>query len=100
MFGRIGVIALNTYRESVRARILLGLAVMAFFVSLYALVVGASEHQHDARVRRVHGSVAVAHAGGEGRGGGRRGQEDEAEGERSRHGATIPRPRHAGDPIA
>ena len=39
--GRIGAIALNTYRESVRARILLGLAGVALAASLYSLVVGA-----------------------------------------------------------
>jgi Cu-processing system permease protein len=38
---RVLAIALNTYRESVRARILLGLAGVAFAVAFYALVVGS-----------------------------------------------------------
>ncbi|HVK65119.1 MAG TPA: ABC transporter permease subunit [Polyangium sp.] len=60
MFGRIGVIALNTYRESVRARILLGLAVMAFFVSLYALVVGAFTLKNAPRVVSDLGAASIS----------------------------------------
>jgi hypothetical protein len=41
MLYRVLVIALNTYRESVRARILLGLAGVAVAVAFYALVVGS-----------------------------------------------------------
>lgn len=41
MPGRVLAIALNTYRESVRARILIGLAGLAFAVALYSLVIGA-----------------------------------------------------------
>lgn len=41
MLRRVLAIALNTYRESVRARILLGLVGVAFAAALYSLVVGA-----------------------------------------------------------
>ncbi|MBI4951936.1 MAG: ABC transporter permease subunit [Myxococcales bacterium] len=41
MLRRMAAIALNTYRESVRARILVGLAGVAFAVGFYSLVVGA-----------------------------------------------------------
>jgi hypothetical protein len=50
MFGRIAAIALNTYRESVRARILLGLAGVAFMGLIYAVVVGAFTLTDQARV--------------------------------------------------
>ncbi len=39
MLSRIGVIALNTYREAVRARILIGLFVLSLLTAGYALVV-------------------------------------------------------------
>ncbi|MDI1484070.1 ABC transporter permease subunit [Polyangium sp. y55x31] len=60
MFGRIGVIALNTYRESVRARILLGLAVVAFFVSLFSLVVGAFTLKNAPRVVSDLGAASIS----------------------------------------
>src|SRR6185295_12223874 len=41
MLGRVAAIALNTFRESLRARILLGLMGVAFAVSLYSIVVGS-----------------------------------------------------------
>jgi Cu-processing system permease protein len=41
MLHRVLTIALNTYRESVRARILLGLAGVALAVALYSIFVGA-----------------------------------------------------------
>jgi Cu-processing system permease protein len=60
MFGRIGVIALNTYRESVRARILLGLAAVAFAVSLYSLVVGAFTLKNAPRVVSDLGAASIS----------------------------------------
>ncbi len=41
MFARIGVIALNTYREAVRARLLHGLFALTVSTVLYSVVVGA-----------------------------------------------------------
>jgi ABC-type transport system involved in multi-copper enzyme maturation permease subunit len=58
--GRIGAIALNTYRESVRARVLIGLAGVALAVSLYSLVVGAYTLQSAPRVVSDLGTAAIS----------------------------------------
>ncbi len=58
--SRIGAIALNTYRESVRARILIGLAGVAFAVSLYSLVVGAYTLQSAPRVVSDLGTASIS----------------------------------------
>lgn len=58
--GRIGAIALNTYRESVRARILIGLTGVALAVSLYSLVVGAYTLQSAPRVVSDLGTAAIS----------------------------------------
>ncbi len=50
MLDRVAAIALNTYRESVRARILLGLAGVAFAVACYSIVVGSYTLHNGARV--------------------------------------------------
>ena len=60
MFARVFTIALNTYRESVRARILLGLAGVAFAVAFYSLVVGAYTLRHAARVVSDLGAAAIS----------------------------------------
>jgi ABC-type transport system involved in multi-copper enzyme maturation permease subunit len=60
MFGRVLVIALNTYRESVRARILLGLAGVAFFVAFYSIVVGAFTLYNGARVVSDLGAATIS----------------------------------------
>ncbi len=60
MFGRVGVIALNTYRESVRARILLGLAGVALAVSIYSLIVGAYTLKNAPRVVSDLGSASIS----------------------------------------
>jgi Cu-processing system permease protein len=60
MFGRISAIALNTYRESVRARILLGLAGVAFAVSVYSLIVGAYTLNNAPRVVSDLGSASIS----------------------------------------
>lgn len=58
--GRIGAIALNTYRESVRARILFGLAGLALAASLYSVVVGAYTLASAPRVVSDLGSAAIS----------------------------------------
>lgn len=58
--GRIGAIALNTYRESVRARILIGLAGVALAVSLYSLVVGAYTLNSAPRVVSNIGTASIS----------------------------------------
>jgi ABC-type transport system involved in multi-copper enzyme maturation permease subunit len=51
---------LNTYRESVRARILLGLAGVAFAVALYSIVVGAYTLRQSARVVSDLGVASIS----------------------------------------
>src|SRR4051794_20502696 len=60
MFGRVFAIALNTYRESVRARILIGLAGVAFAVALYSLAVGAFTLVSAPRVVSDLGAAAIS----------------------------------------
>jgi ABC-type transport system involved in multi-copper enzyme maturation permease subunit len=60
MLGRVLAIALNTYRESVRARILLGLAGIAFAVAFYSLIVGAYTLKHAPRVVSDLGSASIS----------------------------------------
>ena len=60
MLGRVLAIAFNTYRESVRARILLGLAGIAFAVAFYSLIVGAYTLKHAPRVVSDLGSASIS----------------------------------------
>jgi hypothetical protein len=60
MLRRVLAIALNTYRESVRARILLGLTGVAFAVALYSLVVGAYTLKYAARVASDYGTATLS----------------------------------------
>lgn len=60
MLHRVLAIALNTYRESVRARILLGLSGVAFAVAFYALVVGTWTLRHAPRVVSDVGAGAIS----------------------------------------
>jgi Cu-processing system permease protein len=60
MFGRVSAIALNTYRESVRARILLGLAGVALAVSSYSLIVGAYTLKNAPRVVSDLGAASIS----------------------------------------
>lgn len=60
MLGRVFAIAFNTYRESVRARILLGLAGVAFAVAFYSLIVGAYTLKHAPRVVSDLGSASIS----------------------------------------
>jgi ABC-type transport system involved in multi-copper enzyme maturation permease subunit len=60
MFRRVSAIALNTYRESVRARVLLGLAGVAFAVALYSIVVGAFTLNNAPRVVSDLGSASIS----------------------------------------
>src|SRR5690349_12199216 len=60
MLHRVLAIALNTYRESVRARILLGLAGLAFAVSFYSLVVGTFTLKYAPRVVSDLGAASIS----------------------------------------
>ena len=60
MFLRIRTIALNAYRESVRARILLGLAGVAFAVSLFSIVIGSFTLDNGTRVVADIGAASIS----------------------------------------
>ncbi len=60
MLDRVVAIALNTYRESLRARILLGLAGVAFAVALYSLIVGSFTLHNAPRVVSDLGSASIS----------------------------------------
>jgi hypothetical protein len=60
MPGRMLAIATNAYRESVRARILLGLAGVAFAVALYSLVVGSLTLRQAPRVVADLGVASIS----------------------------------------
>ncbi len=60
MFQRVITVALNAYREAVRARILLGLVGVAFAVALYSLVVGAFTLNDAPRVVADLGCMAIS----------------------------------------
>lgn len=60
MLGRVLAIALNTYRESLRARILIGLAGVAFAVAFYSIIVGAYTLRQGARVVSDLGVASIS----------------------------------------
>lgn len=60
MLRRVLAIALNTYRESVRARILIGLAGVAFAAAFYWLIVGAYTLTNAARVASNLGTATLS----------------------------------------
>jgi len=60
MFQRVLTVALNAYREAVRARVLLGLAGVAFAVAFYSLIVGSFALRDSARVVADLGAATVS----------------------------------------
>lgn len=60
MLARILVIALNTYRESVRARLLHGLFALALATTGYSLIVGAYTARSQLRVISDLGAAAIS----------------------------------------
>lgn len=60
MYLRVRTVALNAYRESVRARILLGLAGVAFAVSVFSLVIGSFTLTNAPRVLSDLGSASIS----------------------------------------
>lgn len=50
MFGRIAAIAMNSYREAVRARVLFGLLAVALATSAYSLVIAAMSIRQEMRI--------------------------------------------------
>ena len=60
MLTRIGMVAFNTYRESVRARVLHGLFALALATGAYSLVVGAYAIKQGMRVVSDLGAASVS----------------------------------------
>lgn len=60
MLARVLVIALNTYREAVRARILHGLFALALATTAYSLVVGAYTSRNQLRVVSDLGAASIS----------------------------------------
>ena len=60
MLARVSVVALNTYREAVRARVLHGLFALAIATAGYALVVGAFALNSSLRVVSDLGAASVS----------------------------------------
>lgn len=60
MLTRVAVLAFNTYREAVRARILLGLCALALATGGYALIVGAFSNRAKLRVVSDLGAASVS----------------------------------------
>ena len=60
MLARISAIAMNTYREAVRARVLYGLFALAIGTSLYAVIVGTLSLHHEARVIADLGASSIS----------------------------------------
>ena len=60
MFHRVATVALNTYREAVRARILLGMAGVALAAAFYSLVVGAFTIEDAPRVVADLGAATIS----------------------------------------
>jgi ABC-type transport system involved in multi-copper enzyme maturation permease subunit len=60
MIARVSTVALNAFREAVRARVLLGLVGVAFAVALYSMVVGAFTLTEAPRVVADLGAAAIS----------------------------------------
>ncbi len=60
MLRRVLAVTLNAYRESVRARVLIGLAGVAFAMAFYSMVVGAFTLQEAPRVVSNLGTMALS----------------------------------------
>jgi len=60
VLGRTLAIAMNTYREAVRARVLLGLLAFAIGVSLYTLVIASMSVRSETRIVADLGSASIS----------------------------------------
>src|SRR5689334_17723193 len=60
MLARVAVIALNTYREAVRARILHGLFAVALATTGYSVIVGAYTSKNQLRVVSDLGAASIS----------------------------------------
>ena len=60
MFGRVSAIAMNTYREAVRARVLFGLLALALATSVYSLVIAAMSVRQETRIVADIGAASIS----------------------------------------
>ena len=60
MFGRVSAIAMNTYREAVRARVLFGLLALALATSAYSLVIAAMSLRQEMRIVADIGAASMS----------------------------------------
>jgi ABC-type transport system involved in multi-copper enzyme maturation permease subunit len=60
MLGRVFAIAMNTYREAVRARVLFGLLAAALAASAYSLVIASMSLQQQTRIVADIGSASIS----------------------------------------
>lgn len=60
MFGRVAAIAMNTYREAVRARVLFGLLALALASSAYSLVIAAMSLRQEMRIVADIGAASIS----------------------------------------
>lgn len=60
MFGRVSAIAMNTYREAVRARVLFGLLALALATTVYSLVVAAMSVRQEMRIVADIGAASIS----------------------------------------
>ena len=60
MFGRVFAIAMNTYREAVRARVLFGLMAAALAASAYSLVIASMSLRQEMRIVADLGSGSMS----------------------------------------
>lgn len=60
MFGRVSAIAMNTYREAVRARVLFGLLALALATSGYSLVIAAMSIRQEMRIVADIGAASIS----------------------------------------
>jgi Cu-processing system permease protein len=60
VIARIHAIALNTFREAIRSRVLYGILALVVGLNLFALVLGEMAHHEEARVARDMGLAGVS----------------------------------------
>jgi ABC-type transport system involved in multi-copper enzyme maturation permease subunit len=60
MFGRVFAIAMNTYREAVRARVLFGLMAAALVTSAYSLVIASMSIRNQMRIVADIGCASIS----------------------------------------
>src|SRR3954471_2453544 len=60
MFSRVTAIAMNTYREAVRARVLFGLLALALATSAYSLVIAAMSIKQEMRIVADIGAGSIS----------------------------------------